>query len=77
MANGSSCSVAPGLLLLFFFWCTARPFLSFAYPDVDTFEFRGSQRVDIRRNTNANSPVGIYRCDIPTNDVHDANDTSV
>ena len=52
--------------------------LPFAYPDVDTFEFRGSQRVDIRRNTNANSPtVGIYRCDIPTNAVHDDTDISV
>ena len=46
-------------------------------PNVDTFETRVSQGVDIRRNTNTNSPVGIYRCDIPTNDVHDATDISV
>ena len=42
------------------------------------FESRGSQRVDLRRRNNTNSPtVGIYRCDIPTNDVHDAIDISV
>ena len=51
--------------------------LPFAYLDVDTFETRVSQRVDIRRNTNANSPTGIYRCDIPTNAVHDDTDISV
>ena len=32
---------------------------------------RGARRVDLRRRNNANSPVGIYRCDIPTIDVHD------
>ena len=49
--------------------------LPFSYPDVDTFEVRGSQ---IRRNTSANSPtVGIYRCHIPTIAVHDDDDTSV
>ena len=47
--------------------------LPFAGLTVDTFETRVSQRVDIRRNTNANSPVGIYRCDIPTNAVYDDN----
>ena len=35
------------------------------------YESRGSQRVDLRRSNNANSPVGIYRCGIPTNDVHE------
>ena len=44
----------------------------------DIYESRGSQRVDLRRNTNANSPTaGIYRCDIPTNAVHDDTDRSV
>ena len=43
----------------------------------DNFESRGSQRVDIRHNTNANSPTGIYRCDIPTNAVHDGTNISV
>ena len=38
---------------------------------------RGAQRVNIRRKNNANSPSGIYRCDIPTNAVHDENNTSV
>ena len=34
------------------------------------FEDRGVQRIDLRRRNNANSPVGIYRCDIQTNAVH-------
>ena len=45
--------------------------------DGDIFEHRRAQRVAIRRRNNANSPVGIYRCDIPTNAVHDDNDKSV
>ena len=40
-------------------------------------EAREAQRVDIRRDNNANSPSGIYRCDIPTDAVHDETDTSV
>ena len=40
------------------------------------FESRGSQRVDLRRR-NATSPVGIYRCDIPTTAVYDNTDISV
>ena len=52
--------------------------LPFPTLSVDTYEARGAQRVDIRRNTNANSPtVGIYRCDIPTNAVHHATNISV
>ena len=43
----------------------------------DIVEARGSQGVDIRRNNNANPPSGIYRCDIPTDAVHDAEDISV
>ena len=46
---------------------TRLPFLGLG----DITEARGPQRVDIRRNNNANSPSGIYRCDIPTNDVYD------
>ena len=46
-------------------------------PDVETFEFREALRVDIRRNSDATSPTGIYRCDIPTAAVHDDTDTSV
>ena len=34
----------------------------------DIFENRTAQRVELRRSNNANSPTGIYRCDIPTND---------
>ena len=43
----------------------------------DIYESRLSQRVDLRRRNNANSPTGIYRCDIPTNAVHDDTDISV
>ena len=38
--------------------------LSLFYGDI--YESRGSQRVNVRRRNNANSPVGIYRCGIPT-----------
>ena len=37
---------------------------------------RSAQRVVIRR-TSATGPTGIYRCDIPTNAVHDDTDISV
>ena len=40
------------------------------------YESRESQRVDLRRNPEAFA-YGIYHCDIPTNVVHDINDTSV
>ena len=43
----------------------------------DISENRVAQRVDLRRRNNANSPVGIYRCDIPTNAVHDDDDISL
>ena len=46
--------------------------------DGDIFEYRATQRVDLRRRNNANSPtVGIYRCDIHTDAVHDDSDISV
>ena len=52
--------------------------LPFSSSTIDTFENRETQGVDIRRNSDVNSPtVGIYRCDIPTNAVHDATDISV
>ena len=51
--------------------------LPFATPNIDTYEQREAQRVDLRRNSGANSPVGIYRCDIPTIAVHDDTDISV
>ena len=41
------------------------------------FESRGPQRVDLHRRNNANSPTGIYRCDIPTNAVYQETDNSV
>ena len=44
----------------------------------DIFERREAQRVDIRRwNSHATSPVGIYRCDIPTAAVNNDTDRSV
>ena len=51
--------------------------LPFAASNVDTYETRVPQGVDIRRNSGANSPTGIYRCDIPTGAIHDATDISV
>ena len=41
------------------------------------YETRDARRVDLQRRNNVNSPVGIYRCDIPTNAVHDNTDISV
>ena len=52
---------------------TRLPFTGYG----DIFEARVSQGVEIRRNTGANSPTGIYRCDIPTIAVHDDADISV
>ena len=34
----------------------------------DIYEQREAQRVNLRRTNSATSPVGIYHCDIPTND---------
>ena len=52
--------------------------LPFSSSVIDTFEVRETQRVDLRRNSGVNSPtIGIYRCDIPTNAVHDDTDISV
>ena len=41
----------------------------------DVYEARGAQRVNIHRASKGES--GIYRCDIPTNAVHDNTDMSV
>ena len=41
------------------------------------YQVQGPQRVILRRRNNADMPSGIYRCDIPTNAVHDDNDNSV
>ena len=48
------------------------------YPgsSVPIYEGRAAWRVVIRRTT-ATGPTGIYRCDIPTNAVHDDTDISV
>ena len=40
------------------------------------YDGRGAQRVDLHRTT-ATGPTGIYRCDIPTNAVHDNTENSV
>ncbi|CAI8044771.1 Neogenin [Geodia barretti] len=51
--------------------------LPFPASGIDTFEVRVSEGVDVRRNSDANSPTGIYRCDIPTGAVHHATNISV
>ena len=43
----------------------------------DIYENRGHRRVDLSHRSNAISPVGIYRCDIPTNAVHVDTDNSL
>ena len=43
----------------------------------DIHERRDSRRVHLRRRNSPTSPVGIYRCKIPTIAVHDDNDISV
>ena len=42
----------------------------------DIHEARDGQRVELRRQNRATSPVGVYRCDIPTVAVHDDDDIS-
>ena len=39
------------------------------------YEHRTAQRVDLRRNGNADMPAGIYRCDIETNAVNSDDNT--
>ena len=43
----------------------------------DITQNRDAGRVALRRSNNAISPVGIYRCGIPTNAVHHETDRSV
>ena len=43
----------------------------------DISEYRKAQRVDLRHRNAAISPVGIYRCDIPTDAVHIFHSNSV
>ena len=38
--------------------------LPFNGDNVGIYEIRDAQRVEMRRATNANSPTGIYRCEI-------------
>ena len=46
--------------------------------DHDVYEFEAvMRRHDLRRRKSATSPTGIYRCEIPTNAVHDDTDISV
>ena len=42
--------------------------LQFSNEDGDIYESRGAQRVYLHRRNSATSPVGIYRCDVPTRD---------
>ena len=41
------------------------------------YQVHGAQRVDLHYRNNTEMSYGIYRCDIPTNAVHDDNDSSV
>ena len=50
---------------------------SSADASADIYQHQGTQRVILRRRNNASMPSGIYRCDIPTNAVHDDYDISV
>ena len=43
----------------------------------DIYMVKKPQRVELHRANNANPPTGIYRCEIPTNAVHDDTDISV
>ena len=43
----------------------------------DIFKHHTAQRFDLRCRNSATSPVGIYRCDIQTNIIHDGDDNSV
>ena len=45
--------------------------------DTDFYMREGFKAVDLRRRNSATSPTGIYRCEIPTNAVHDDTNTSV
>ena len=56
------------------------------FPDGTVLPFIGSSvpigdgraaKIAVIRRTTATGPTGIYRCDIPTNAVHDNNDISV
>ena len=50
---------------------------SVSTPAPDIYMVRGAQRVDLLRRNNADSPSGIYRCEIATNAVNDDDDRSV
>ena len=43
----------------------------------DIYVVEEQRRVELRRANGATSPTGIYRCEIPTNAVHDDTDISV
>ena len=65
------CSVVQGIYRGDWFFPN-KTRLSLGFIDgADIYERRESQRVDLRRRNNANRPTGMYRCDIPTNAVHD------
>ena len=48
--------------------------LPFSNGDGDIYEDRDAQTVDLRHRNNANTPVGIYCCDFPTEAVHSDDD---
>ena len=71
------CSVAQGLHRGDWYFPNGN---RLSIPSVDSgriYEAREYQRVDFRNIDEAIKPTGIYRCDIPTNAVHHASNTSV
>ena len=54
---------------------TRLPFISDTSADI--YQMQKEQRVILRRRSNTDLLSGIYRCDIPTNAVHDDDDTTV
>ena len=71
------CSSAQGIYRGDWYFPGSTKRLPFRSQAGDIYEVRTAQRVDLRRRNNATSPVGVYRCEIPTNAVHDATNTSV
>ena len=67
---GTCCSATEGIHRGDWYFPDGTTRLPF-HGDGDIFEARLAQRVDVRVTNNANSPTGIYHCDIATVAVHD------
>ena len=67
---GTCCSSAQGIYRGDWYFPNGDR-VGFDYQGGDIYETRGAQQVHLYHSNNANSPSGIYRCDIPTNAVKD------